>query len=90
MNKSLITVGLPLLFEKIFILVVVYGLFHGLIFFPVLLSLIGPAPFPMAHLAKEVALSPEELQPQLKQEEKTIALGVLKEEEIAIKDSTEK
>nr|SVE93817.1 EOG090X0BEK [Scapholeberis mucronata] len=77
-------------FFKIFILVVVYGLFHGLIFFPVLLSLIGPPPFPMAHLANEVALSPEELEPQLNKEAESLAIGTLKDEELAIKDPTER
>ena len=32
-------------FFKIFLLVVTFGLFHGLILLPVLLSLIGPAPY---------------------------------------------
>lgn len=26
-----------------------YGLYHGLVFLPVLLSLVGPAPYPTAH-----------------------------------------
>ncbi|CAL8090383.1 unnamed protein product [Orchesella dallaii] len=34
-----------LTFFKIFFLVVVYGLFHGLVFLPVLLSIMGPAPY---------------------------------------------
>ncbi|XP_042862296.1 protein patched homolog 3-like isoform X2 [Penaeus japonicus] len=33
-------------FFKIFFAVVLYGLFHGLVFLPVLLSLLGPAPYP--------------------------------------------
>lgn len=69
---------------------VVYGLFHGLLFFPVVLSLIGPASFPMAHPVLEVALTEEELEPQLSHREKSEALGALKEEEMAIKISTEK
>ncbi|XP_071523040.1 patched domain-containing protein 3-like isoform X2 [Panulirus ornatus] len=35
-------------FFKIFFAVVLYGLFHGLVFLPVLLSLLGPAPYPSA------------------------------------------
>lgn len=31
---------------QIFFAVVLYGLFHGLVFLPVLLSLLGPAPYP--------------------------------------------
>lgn len=50
-------------FTQIFILVVGYGLFHGLILFPVVLSLIGPASF-AAPREKTVIFS-EELEPQL-------------------------
>lgn len=32
-------------FFKIFLLVVVFGLFHGVVFLPVVLSLVGPAPY---------------------------------------------
>ncbi|KAG7160185.1 NPC intracellular cholesterol transporter 1-like 1 [Homarus americanus] len=32
-------------FFKVFFAVCVYGLYHGLVFFPVLLSLLGPAPY---------------------------------------------
>ncbi|ODN02586.1 Patched domain-containing protein 3, partial [Orchesella cincta] len=42
-----------LTFFKIFFLVVVYGLFHGLVFLPVLLSIIGPAPYATAVLEDE-------------------------------------
>ncbi|KAK8393963.1 hypothetical protein O3P69_006275 [Scylla paramamosain] len=35
-------------FFKIFFAVVLYGLFHGLVFLPVLLSLVGPAAYPSA------------------------------------------
>lgn len=35
-------------FFKIFFLVVLFGLFHGLIYLPVLLSVAGPAPYPTA------------------------------------------
>lgn len=43
-----------------------YGLYHGLIFFPVILSLIGPTPFALTTLpADEKATCPEELEPQL-------------------------
>ena len=66
-------------------LVVAYGLFHGLIFFPVLLSLVGPAPF-MIHPVTEVAISAEELEPQLNQEKsKTQETASLTEEQIPIK-----
>lgn len=68
-----------------------YGLFHGLLFLPVVLSLIGPAPFPVVHSVTEVALTADELEPQLmNNREKSEALDVLKEEEVAIKNSTEK
>lgn len=43
----------------------IYGLFHGLIFFPVILSLIGPPAFSVNHSIDEVAISPDELEPQL-------------------------
>jgi hypothetical protein len=33
---------------QIFFLVVLFGLFHGLVFLPVLLSIIGPPPYPSA------------------------------------------
>lgn len=48
---------------QIFILVVGYGLFHGLILFPVVLSLIGPASF-ATQMENPVVFS-EELEPQL-------------------------
>lgn len=32
-------------FFKIFLLVVVFGLFHGVVFLPVVLSLVGPSPY---------------------------------------------
>ncbi|XP_072018411.1 protein patched homolog 3-like [Amphiura filiformis] len=35
-------------FFKIFLLIVIYGLFHGLAVLPVLLSFIGPVPYPTA------------------------------------------
>ena len=35
-------------FFKVFLLVVVFGLFHGLVFLPVILALVGPS-----HLADE-------------------------------------
>lgn len=50
---------------QIFILVVIYGLFHGLIFLPVLLSLIGPPSFDVHQPKTEVAITPDELEPQL-------------------------
>ncbi|XP_066977842.1 LOW QUALITY PROTEIN: patched domain-containing protein 3-like [Macrobrachium rosenbergii] len=37
-----------LTFFKVFFAVSLYGLYHGLIFLPVILSLIGPAPYPTA------------------------------------------
>merc|ERR1712051_210323 len=37
-------------FFKIFFLVVSFGLFHGMVFLPVVLSLIGPKP----HISKEI------------------------------------
>ena len=43
----------------------IYGLFHGLVFFPVILSLIGPPPFSVNHSNGEVPISPDELEPQL-------------------------
>jgi len=42
-----------LTFYKIFFLVVGFGLFHGLVFLPVLLSLIGSDPYPTAHLQQQ-------------------------------------
>ena len=39
-------------FFKIFFLVVVFGLYHGLVFLPVVLSLIGPSPIKSAHANK--------------------------------------
>ena len=69
-------------------MVVAYGLFHGLLFFPVILSLIGPDPFPIARPAVEVALNAEELEPQLSHHlQKSEIIGDLKEEEAAIKKS---
>ena len=55
-------------FFKIFILVVGYGLFHGLIFFPVMLSICGPPPFAENSHSPQLAINEEELEPQLKQE----------------------
>lgn len=55
-----------LTFFKIFVLVVAYGLFHGLIFFPVLLSICGPPAFNTAHSNTEHVSNAEELEPQLK------------------------
>jgi len=55
-------------FFKIFILVVGYGLFHGLIFFPVMLSICGPPPFAETSHSPQLAINDEELEPQLKQE----------------------
>ena len=40
-------------FFKIFLMVVAFGLFHGLILLPVILSLIGPAPYLNAKPANE-------------------------------------
>ena len=37
------------IFFKVFFLVVLFGLYHGLVFLPVLLSFIGPAPISSAH-----------------------------------------
>ena len=65
-------------------LVVAYGLFHGLIFFPVLLSLVGPAPF-MIHPETEVAISAEELEPQLNQDISKTHDPALTEEQVPIK-----
>jgi len=47
------------------VLVVIYGLFHGLVFFPVLLSLIGPKSFDISRVNSEIPISAEELEPQL-------------------------
>nr|SVE70620.1 EOG090X0BEK [Daphnia similis]SVE71247.1 EOG090X0BEK [Daphnia similis]SVE72505.1 EOG090X0BEK [Daphnia similis] len=54
-------------FFKIFVLVVAYGLFHGLLFFPVILSLIGPPPFDLDRppSLEDKAVTAEELEPQL-------------------------
>nr|CAD7398606.1 unnamed protein product [Timema poppensis] len=38
----------------IFLLVVLYGLFHGVVFLPVVLSVVGPAPYPIPHLPQSV------------------------------------
>lgn len=46
-------------------LVVFYGLFHGLVFFPVLLSLIGPRSFDATRVVTEIPINAEELEPQL-------------------------
>jgi len=54
-----------LTFFKIFVLVVIYGLYHGLIFFPVLLSIIGPSSFDASQISSEIAINAEELQPQI-------------------------
>ena len=43
----------------------VYGLYHGLILFPVILSLIGPAPFAITTQAGDATTRLEELEPQL-------------------------
>lgn len=32
-------------FFKIFLLVILFGLFHGIVFLPVILSIVGPAPY---------------------------------------------
>ena len=45
-------------FFKIFFLVVVFGLFHGLVFLPVVLSLIGPSPTATALIGHN-AIKPE-------------------------------
>lgn len=73
-------------FFKIFVLVVAYGLFHGLLFFPVILSLIGPPPFDLDRPPnlEDKAVTAEELEPQLTHREKSAIVGVLKEE-VAIK-----
>lgn len=65
-------------------------MFHGLLFFPVILSLIGPDPFPIARPAVEVAANAEELEPQLSHyPEKSEIIGALREEEIAMKKSSD-
>ena len=40
-------------FFRIFLLVIIFGLFHGLLLLPVLLSLVGPAPYDNAKPAVE-------------------------------------
>ncbi|XP_072023872.1 patched domain-containing protein 3-like isoform X2 [Amphiura filiformis] len=45
-------------FFKIFLLVVIFGLFHGLVFLPVILSLIGPSPYLSAKPAEESGKAP--------------------------------
>ena len=42
-------------FFKVFLLVVVFGLFHGLVFLPVILALVGPS-----HMSDEQSHSPED------------------------------
>ena len=44
-------------FFKVFTLVIVFGLYHGLIFLPVLLSLVGPASYSTS--SKEVSEDPK-------------------------------
>jgi predicted RND superfamily exporter protein len=46
-------------FFKIFFLVVLFGLFHGLVFLPVVLSLIGPPTIAASHVGNN-AIKPEE------------------------------
>ena len=42
-KKEILVITLPLLlFLQVFLLTVAFGLFHGVVFFPVLLSLCGP------------------------------------------------
>jgi hypothetical protein len=76
---------------QIFVLVVAYGLFHGLLFFPVVLSLVGPAPFDVAAPpdVEDKAVTAEELEPQLSHREKSDITKVRTEEEIPIKGTTE-
>ncbi|XP_027212085.2 patched-related protein 9 [Penaeus vannamei] len=59
-------------FFKIFFAVVLYGLLHGLVFLPVLLSLIGPASYPKEKDDEEPADGEEScpFTPQRKSEEK--------------------
>ena len=44
-NHRLIVSNIP--FFQVFFLTVVFGLFHGLVFFPVILSLLGPQESPV-------------------------------------------
>ena len=44
-------------FFKIFFLVVTFGVFHGLVFLPVMLSLVGPKPHQQPDQTKVVPLS---------------------------------
>jgi hypothetical protein len=78
-------------FLQIFVLVVAYGLFHGLLFFPVILSIIGPAPFDVAHppVVQDKAITAEELEPQLNHRDKSEIVKVLKDEEVPIKVTME-
>ncbi|XP_066936303.1 patched domain-containing protein 3-like [Clytia hemisphaerica] len=46
-----------LTFFKVFFLVVIFGMFHGMVFLPVILSLVGPAPY-ADHAAENCAASP--------------------------------
>eukprot|EP00794_Sanderia_malayensis_P009125 gene9125-10098_t len=50
-----------LTFFKVFFLVVVFGLFHGLVFLPVLLGLIGPKPYHMTDSKHPVQSENEEI-----------------------------
>ena len=55
-------------FFKVFTLVIVFGLYHGLIFLPVLLSLVGPASYSTS--SKEVSEDPKnEVEPQGKEQD---------------------
>lgn len=57
-----------------------------MLFFPVILSLIGPPPFDLDRPPnlEDKAVTAEELEPQLTHREKSAIVGVLKEE-VAIK-----
>ena len=42
LSKMTIESGVPKYFLKVFVLTVVFGLFHGLLLFPSLLAMLGP------------------------------------------------
>ncbi|XP_066915627.1 patched domain-containing protein 3-like [Clytia hemisphaerica] len=57
-----------LTFFKVFFLVVIFGMFHGMVFLPVMLSLIGPAPYADHKASKDNAGSqPTDVQRQISQ-----------------------
>lgn len=50
--------SLTFLFLQIFMLVVIFGLFHGIVFLPVILSIIGPQPYEIGERLVSDAIAP--------------------------------